>query len=111
MSDAFWMALFGFLATMGTQWFARNRAQRTEKKVDHNIELSNSMLTKTVAKKEVAEQKLEQTHVETVAELKTKLAEKEATIALLTKVPGTEPKDSGEVRPFKPEVKEGGLDR
>jgi len=111
MSDAFWMALFGFLATLVTQWSATNRAKRTEQKLDHNIELSNSMLSKTVAKKESAEHKLEQSNAETLAELKAKLAEKEATIALITKVPGTDAKESADVRPFRPEVKEGGLDR
>lgn len=115
MSDAVQIQLILSIAGVATvilqQYFNHARLKRTEGKVDENIKLSNSMLSRTVAKKEAAEQKLETTHAETVAELKAKLAEKEATIALMSKVPGAEVKDSGEVRPFKPEVREGGLDR
>lgn len=110
-------AIFSLL-TLVVMWFLNSRSKKIEggvgelkEKVDHNITLSNSMLSRTVAKKEAAEQKLETTHAETVAELKAKLAEKEATIALMAKVPGGEVKEPGEVRQFKPEIKEGGLDR
>ena len=87
MSDAFWQQFFGFLTpvmlAIVAGWFGR-RLKAQDQKLESIEKLSNSMLTHTTEKKEEAEHKLEQVKADTVMELKTKLAEAEKTIALLT---------------------------
>lgn len=53
-------------------------------KIDHNIELSNSMLSKTTEHKENLEKKLETDYLTQIATANTRISELEKQLALLT---------------------------
>ncbi len=93
MSDAVQIQLIITIGFIVTQWLSYRRSKRVETKVDHNVELSNSMLSHQVARKEEAEHKLEQTKQDELLVTKTKLAEAEKQIALLTNAPAAPKSD------------------
>lgn len=90
MSDAVQIQIIITVGFIVTQWLSSRRSKRVETKVDHNVELSNNMLSHTVAKKEEAEKKLDQTKTDELTVARTQLAEANRTIALLTNAPKKE---------------------
>lgn len=90
MSDAVQIQLIITIGFIVTQWLSYRRSKRVETKVDHVETLSNNMLSHTVAKKEDAEKKLEQTKTDELTIARTQLAEANRTIALLTNAPKKE---------------------
>ena|SRR6266446_1962057 len=83
-------ALLSIISNVVTHVLSRGQLQKMDKKVDHNIELSNSMLSHTTEKKEEAEKKLEQSKTDELTILRTQLAEANRTIALMTNPPKKE---------------------
>lgn len=85
-------ALMSITSSIVTHILNRNAVKEVKadvasvkERVDHNVELSNSMLTRTTERKEEAEKKVEQIKSDELLTLRTQLAEANRTIALLTK--------------------------